>query len=227
VNLKYQGMLQVNTLPYRKPQLGRDYWIKDKMLPNAMEVVERCLAKESWMLGQPWRNETWPGMRNPDALLPDELALIEDWMKRQTGAERLWQEASPDFGSLSHNFVQLVGGAESGPRPHTDSRKLCRYAGVIYLTPNAPPTGGTSFYRLRLPNGSLGGNTCPPPHANLREALGVTGLPLEAWKEDVSIPNVFNRLLIYRADLVHSATSYFGVEKRSKRMTVVFFWMAS
>jgi hypothetical protein len=227
MNQKKPGMVLSNTLPYRKLQLGRDYWIKDKMLPNAQSIVERCLVNESWMLGQPWRNETWPGMRCPNALLPDELQIIEDWVKEQTGATRLWQEASPDFGSLSHNFVQLVGGTDSGPRPHTDSRKLCRYAAVLYLSPNAPKTGGTTFYRLRLPNGALGGNTCPPPHANLREALGVTGLPLAAWKEDISIPNVFNRLLLYKADIVHSASSYFGSEKRTKRMTVVFFWMAS
>jgi hypothetical protein len=224
-----QKSSELNVLPYRKPQLGRDYWIKDNMLPNPLAVVERCIAKpkELWSFGQPWRNETWPGMRSPDALLPDELSLIEEWVKKQIGAMTLWQEASPDFGSLSHNFVQLVGKTDSGPRPHTDSRKLCKYAGVIYLTPNPPSGGGTSFYRLRLPNGALGGNTCPPPYANLREAMGITRLPLEAWKEDIAIKNVFNRLLVYRSDIVHSATSYFGNDLRSKRMTVVFFWMAS
>ena len=67
---------------------------------------------------------------------------------------------------------------------------------------------------------------CPPQHANLREALGVAGLPPSAWKEDVAIPNVFNRLIVYRGDLAHAATSYFGAEKRSKRLTVVFFWRA-
>ena len=217
----------LNALPYRKPQLGRDYWIKDNMLPNALEVVERCLAKKTWALGQPWRNETWPGMRCPEALLLDEMALIEEWVKKQTGAKTLWQETSPDFGSLSHNYVQLVGGTDSGPRPHTDSRKLCRFAAVLFLTPNAPPGGGTSFYRLRLPNGALGGNTCPPPYANLREALGIARLPLEVWQEDIAVKNVFNRLLVYRSDIVHSATSYFGNEPRSKRMTAVFFWMSS
>ena len=78
-----------------------------------------------------------------------------------------------------------------------------------------------------MPNGALSGNTCPPPHANLREALGVTGLPIEAWKEDVSLPNVFNRILLYRANLVHSASAYFGTEHRTKRLTAVFFWMSA
>ena len=216
----------MNQIPYRKPQLGRDYWIRDNALSNATEIVERCLAREEWVLGKPWTNQAWPGMRARDALLPEELARIEQWVLQQTGVSRLWSETSPDAGSLDHNSVQLVGETDSGPRPHIDARD-CRYAGVLYLTPGAPAAGGTSFYRIRLPDGALGGNTCPPPHANLREALGVPGLPFSAWKEDVAIPNVFNRLLVYRANIVHSASSYFGSTKSGKRMTVTFFWRAS
>lgn len=215
------------TLPYRKPQLGRDYWILDNALPNAEQVAERCLAKESWELGFPYRKETWPGMRSAQALLPEELEPLEAWVRKQTGASRLWQERTPEGTTLNHNVAQLVGEKESGPRPHTDSLRLCRYAAVLYLTPHAPKNSGTSFFRLRLPTGALGGNICPAPHANLREALGITGLPLEAWREDVSVPNVFNRLLLYRADLVHSASAYFGIEPRERRLTAVFFWMAA
>lgn len=214
-------------LPYRKPQLGRDYWVQDNFLPNAAEVAERCFSKQNWDYGLPYRNETWPGMRSMGALLPEELAKVEAFVKEKTGATRLWQERTPEGATLNHNCVQLVGEKESGPRPHTDSLKLCRYAAVIYLSPNPRPEAGTAFYRLRLPNGALSGNTCPPPHANLREALGVKGLPLEAWREDVAVPNVFNRFLLYRADLVHSATGYFGTELRDKRMTALFFWMAA
>src|SRR4051812_14738071 len=136
--------LALRSLPYRKPRLGRDYWVKDDVLPNAPEVAERCLAQTSWVRGLPWRDETWPGMRSPVALLPDELRPIENWVKKQIGAEELWQTTAPESGSLSHNYAQLVGEADSGPRPHTDSRKLCRYAAVLYLTPHAPARAGTS-----------------------------------------------------------------------------------
>jgi hypothetical protein len=214
------------TLSYRKPQAGRDYWVQDDFLPNALEISERCYARSEWELGAPHRPEPWPGMRAAQALLPDELAHTEAWVRKVTGARRLWLEATPEGSTLNHNYVQLVGMAESGPRPHTDSRKLCRYAAVIYLTPDPDPDCGTSFFRLRYRNGALGGNVCSPPHANLREALGVTGLPLEAWQEETRIANRFNRILLYRANLVHSASAYFGFEQRDKRLTAVFFWMA-
>jgi hypothetical protein len=219
----------VATLPsltYRKPQLGRDYWINDDILPDPLAVSQRCYAQGEWELGAPHRNEPWPGMRAAGALLPSELAIVEAWVKKVTGAKKLWTESTPEGATLNHNFAQLVGIAESGPRPHTDSRKLCRYAAVIYLTPEPDPDGGTSFYRLRYPNGALGGNICSPPHANLREALGVKSLPLEAWQEETRVANKFNRMLLYRANMVHSASSYFGFDHLEKRMTAVFFWMA-
>jgi hypothetical protein len=213
-------------LTYRKPLLGRDYWIKDDILHDPLAVAARCYAQSGWELGAPHRNEAWPGMRAAGALLPDELALVEAWVRQVTGAKKLWPEATPEGATLNHNYAQLVGMAESGPRPHTDSRRLCRYAAVIYLTPQPEIDAGTSFYRLRYPDGTLGGNFCSPPHANLREALGVKGLPLEAWQEETRVENKFNRMLLYRANMVHSASSYFGFEHADKRMTAVFFWMA-
>ncbi len=214
------------SLSYRKPIEGRDYWVKDDFLPNAQQVSRRSFARSDWELGAPHRPEPWPGMRSEQALLPDELAYVEAWVKQVTGAKRLWQEATPEGSKLNHNYIQLVGMAESGARPHTDSRALCRYAAVIYLSEQPDLDCGTSFYRLRYPNGALGGNICSPPHANLRQALGVTGLPLDAWQEETRIDNRFNRILLYRANLVHSASAYFGFEQAERRMTALFFWMA-
>lgn len=220
------GATRRPSLPYRHPQQGRDFWIVDGILPDPDAVRARQLARTEWELGLPYRPETWPGMRAPGALLPEELAGLEARVRALTGAQRLWKETDPQGATLNHNVVQVVGASESGPRPHTDSRRLCRFAAVIFLTPGAPPEAGTTFYRLRYPDGSLSGNLCPAPHANLREALGVSKLPLQAWSPELSIPNIYNRLLLYRADLVHSATGYFGTELPGKRMTAVFFWMA-
>lgn len=218
--------MQRPTLSYRRPQLGRDYWVRDDVLAHAPEVAARCFARSDWELGAPHRPEPWPGMRSPGALTAAEMLGVEAWVRKVTGASRLWVEAAPDGRTLNHNYAQLVGMAESGPRPHTDSRALCRYAAVIYLSLQPDAQCGTSFYRLRYPDGALGGNLCQAPHANLREALGVKGLPLEAWQEDVRVENVFNRIVLYRAALVHSATGYFGFDHADKRMTAVFFWMA-
>ena len=96
----------------------------------------------------------------------------------------------------------------------------------MYLNPDVPDDCGTSFYRQRLPNGQLGGNTVAGPHANLVEALGTRFVSPGSFVEDVRIDHRFNRLLLYQANLIHSATAYWGHELAEKRMTAVFFWMA-
>ncbi len=215
-------------LPYERPVEGTHYWVKDGILPGAEAVARRCLQHQDWQLGFPYRQEFWPGKRFAGALTRAELASVEAWVKSALGCKSLENRKVEGGGTLSHNFVQLVGEQESGPRPHTDSRALCTHAAVIYLQPRVPEgKGGTAFYRLQLPDGTLGGNVCPPPHHHLTTALNVKKLPLQAWKLDLEVPNAFNRILLYRADLVHSASAYFGVEDGEKRMTALFFWWAN
>jgi hypothetical protein len=208
-------------LDYEPPELGKHYWLKDKALRDPMAVTNRCLAKEHWILGAPFKQESWPGMRSPQALTESELAEIEGWIVAELGIKALL----PPAPALSHNHVQLVGGADSIARPHCDSRELCDLAGVLYLHPYpATKHSGTSFFRLRAPDGSLDGNLCPPNHNGLGTVFGTNKVPQHAWEEEVEVTNVYNRLLIYRPDLVHSATAYFGSDHHRKRLTAVFFW---
>lgn len=214
------------TLPYEKLEHGKNYWIVDQALPNAAKIAERCFQQSRWEYGAPHQPESWPGMRFHGALLPDELQHIETLVKSLTGKNRLWMEQPPGGARLDCNVAQLVGAGESRPHPHTDSRSLCRYACVIYLSPNPAADSGTSFCRLRYPNGAIGGNIVAAPHNNLVDALKVRSLPIQAWYEDMRVQNVFNRMILYKANLVHCATGYFGKELRDKRLTTVFFWMA-
>ena len=214
------------TLAREPLQHGVNIWVGEDVLADPHAVRARLLAHRRWNLGHPHRPESWPGMRFPDALAPDELARVEHWVRVATGCSRLWVADAPGRARLDCNVAQLVGAGESGPRPHTDRRDLCRYAAVLYLHPRPPAGSGTSFYRLRYANGALGGNACPPPHDNLVQALRVKGLPPGAWAEEARVENAFNRLVLYKAALVHSATGYFGHALEDRRLTVTFFWQA-
>lgn len=216
---------RIRVLPYEAPIEGRNYWVLDDALPNPGQVRERCLAKTDWILGHPHRPEAWPGRRAIPALQPDEIGRIETWVKQVTGAAELRVETAPGGARLNHNCVQIVGAREAQAKPHTDSRNLCRYAGVLYLTPDAPADCGTSFYRQRLPSGELGGNKVEAPHNNMVDALGTRFVPPNSFVEDVRIPNKFNRMLLYSASMLHSATAYCGLELLEQRMAAVFFWM--
>ncbi|GLX17406.1 DUF6445 family protein [Streptomyces lavendulae] len=213
-------------LPYRKPTRGRDYWILDDALPDPDAVRARCLAKEDWVQGAPHRPEPWPGLRAMPALEPDELAGVERLVRQATGARRIWAEPPAAGGTFNHNCVQVVGKDECESRPHTDSRTVCRFAAVLYLGPDVPKHCGTSFYRQQLPGGGLGGNQVLAPYNNLVDALGTRFVPPDSFTEDVRVPHRYNRLLLYSANLIHSATDYWGSTLEDKRMTAVFFWMA-
>ena len=217
---------QMRPLPYRKPQQGRDYWVVDDVLANAGEVRERCLARTDWELGYPHTGEVWPGMRAMPALLDGELAALDARACALTGAARVWVEQSEAGTRLNHNCVQVVGSVEGSVKPHTDSSHLCRYAAVLYLNPDVPDHCGTSFFRQRMPGGQLGGNIVLAPHRNLAEALGNRFVRPDAFVEDVRVAHRWNRLLVYKANLIHSASAYWGLEMAAKRMTAVFFWMA-
>jgi hypothetical protein len=92
------------------------------------------------------------------------------------------------------------------------------YAAAVYLTPDAPPQSGTSFWRDRLH-----GCRRRPDHPLERDRLGSDKAVAAAssvvydeynvehadnWELMESIAGLYNRLVIWDAALFHSATTY-------------------
>ena len=109
---------------------------------------------------------------------------------------------------------------------HSDDQK---YAGVVYLTPNAPPEGGTSVYRSRANKmrsvqeaEKHGFNTQEAIEAMYRNKL----FDPTAWEMVDTFGNVYNRLVIWDARVVHAATAYFGHNIGDGRLFQMFFFDA-
>jgi len=219
------GRPRVERLLYREPQLGKDYWVLDDVLSDPLGVRQRLLETPQWTLGAPHRPESWPGMRTQPALTPDELAPIERWFLKQSGRKRILPPVATAGGQFNHNCAQLVSADEGRILPHTDARSLCTHAAVLFLSPDAPRYAGTSFYRMRMPDGSLGGNVIPSKFNNLVETLGTRFVPPDLFVEELAVEPAFNRLVVFKADRIHSASGYFGQTLAQRRMTAVFFWM--
>lgn len=111
---------------------------------------------------------------------------------------------------------------------HSDAQT---YAAAVYLTPDAPLEAGTWFWRSKATGLRMA------PTAEDAAARGITPAELEkqtydgklldqtAWDRTDAIANVFNRLVIWNAKLIHSAGLYFGPDDPAKsRLFQLFFF---
>src|SRR3989338_2474439 len=99
--------------------------------------------------------------------------------------------------------------------------------GLVYLTHNAPPNTGTSFWKHR----KTGIVSAPTPSDARRLGISVAELSRilkedkdkrNKWYEITRVGNVYNRLVIFRAGHLHSATAVFGTNNEDSRLTQVF-----
>lgn len=99
---------------------------------------------------------------------------------------------------------------------HCDSQTL---AGMVYLTPDAPFSCGTSLFahkRTGLRNENDFGDV---------NVFGETGFYDRTKFELVDTAgNVFNRLVLFDAKCIHSANEYFGTTKENSRLFHLFFF---
>ncbi len=93
------------------------------------------------------------------------------------------------------------------------------YAGMVYLTPDAPFSCGTSLFahkRTGLRNENDFGEV---------NVFGETGFYDRTKFELVDTAgNVFNRLVLFDAKCIHSANEYFGTDITNSRLFHLFFF---
>ena len=104
---------------------------------------------------------------------------------------------------------------------HADSQK---YAGIIYLTPDAPPQCGTSFFRhkkYKIKNNEIFSKTdWYESKLNYNEPH----LDKTQWETVDSIGNIYNRLVIFDARNIHGVNEYFGENINNSRLFQLFFF---
>ena len=99
------------------------------------------------------------------------------------------------------------------------------WAAVLYLTPNAPISAGTAFYRHKLTRlETFQQKTETPSEEDLKHPYLRDYKDITKWELTDYVANKFNRLVLYRADLFHKSMDYFGKDKESGRLFQVFFF---
>jgi len=108
---------------------------------------------------------------------------------------------------------------------HSDTQN---YAAAIYLTPVTRESmlddrvdAGTSFWR-HVMNGHRKPPTDPVTYADTYSEYNLTHP--DAWELVDRIGSVYNRLVLWDAQLIHSASSYEGFTSESPRLVQLFFF---
>lgn len=98
---------------------------------------------------------------------------------------------------------------------------LQQYAGIVYLTPNAPLQSGTRTHRSKI-TGKGTANIHDRDECNRTFPTGF--LDPHPFETDIEIGNNYNRLVLFKSDNIHSATSYFGNSMENGRLFQLFFF---
>lgn len=101
---------------------------------------------------------------------------------------------------------------------HADSWN--NWAGVLYLTPDAPLSAGTAFYRFK--NGEYSEEDAKL--LNTKDQTDNFSQDLTKWEQVDKAGNVFNRLILFNSKRFHMSMDYFGDTKENGRLFQVFFF---
>jgi len=181
--------------------------VVDDFYINPWQVRDFALKQEFAVRGN------YPGQRTVSFLNDSLKTTIQSIVGPHAGKVTAWSE---DEYTGSYQYTV----ATDRSWIHSDS--TTDWAGVCYLTPDAPLSSGTGLFRHK----ETGRRAYDYKTEKPEDAM-------EAWDEcqDMTkwemvdrIGNIFNRLILYRADNFHVSLDYFGKNLYDGRLFQVFFF---
>jgi len=102
------------------------------------------------------------------------------------------------------------------------------YAGVVFLTPDAPPEAGTAFYRSKY-TGETRYTHIPEERESYDKAFMGRSADYNfydstAFEQLDEVKNIYNRLVIWDSHKIHAASRYFGDNIYNSRFIHLFFF---
>ena len=172
---------------------------------NPLDVRNFALSQEFNVTGN------FPGRRTkpmPEPFFSDTKKLFEKVLQKEIS---WWpEEYNTSFQYTTQNDETWI---------HYDPTN---WAGVLYLTPNAPLESGTAIYMHKETGISmLNRNNSYTDLNGKSEELN----DLSKWNEIIRVSNVFNRLVMYRGEYYHrSVLPGFGDNQYNGRLFQTFFF---
>lgn len=113
---------------------------------------------------------------------------------------------------------------------HYDVDMKTKWAGVVYLSKDHPPTDGTCFWRHLRTGLEIAPNTVEGfakygwrSFQDLKAFLETEGLDESLWEKTFTVPYKYNRLVLFRPWLLHSPGPSFGDTLETSRKVQTLF----
>ena len=177
--------------------MNLDLMIIDNFYINPDSVRAFALTQDFSVTGN------YPGKRTLSFLTQDVKDCIQHWMN-PIGKISNWYEDSGYTGAFQY--------ATAMDRTWIHCDHTSMWAGVCYLSPDAPHTAGTGLFRHKETGEYRSAK-------NDHEANDYT-----KWDKIDIVGNKYNRLILYSGDLFHASLDYFGKDLYDGRLFQTFFF---
>ena len=155
---------------------------------------------------------------------PRTKTFLNDSMK-----QTIESIVTPFYGNITYWSEEQYTGAfqytTSRDRSWIHADQTTKWAGVCYLTPDAPLSAGTGLFRHK----ATGLTTAPRNedgtyNQDLLNIINKDSQDMTKWELVDRLANVYNRLVLYRGDNFHISLDYFGQDKYDGRLFQTFFF---
>ena len=208
----FQKQKQTLDLKPRRP-MG-SIIVVDNFYNNVSDVRKYILTQEFSVKGN------YPGQRTISYATEDLKNIIQKYVEPFAGKITDFPIPKADLSDATtiYNGAFQYTVASDRSQIHADKRN--NWAGIIFLTPDAPVSAGTAFYRFY-------DGTMSQEDSNLlrnQETIDRFTQDLTKWDLVDRVGNVFNRLILFDARNYHMDLDYFGDTKENGRLFQIFFF---
>ena len=201
-----------NDIKTRNPSCG--LIVIDNFYNNAHETRNHVLTQEFLVRGN------YPGQRTISYANESLKSIIQKYVEPFGGKITEFPMPKEDGSDSSKIYNGSFQYTTSRDRSWVHIDGFNNWAGVLYLTPDAPISSGTSFYRFH------DGTTCKRDMEILENKVDIDkySQDLTKWENVDKVGNVFNRLILFNSNRFHMSMDYFGDTKENGRLFQVFFF---
>jgi hypothetical protein len=193
----------------KTPQCG--LIVVDNFYNNALETRNYVLTQEFAVRGN------FPGQRTRSYATQHLKDIIQKYVEPFSGKITVFPMPTDDNKDIYNGSFQYTV-ARDRSWIHTD--KWNNWAGVLFLTPNAPLSAGTAFYKFHDGTRSQADTDL----LKNQDEIDRYTQDFTKWELVDRVGNVFNRLILFNANQYHMSMDYFGDTKENGRLFQVFFF---